>query len=217
MFDICARKEAIPARIQEMDKSLDEKGNATLVAEDALKKLQVRKNEKETDIKAKEEAINKHQAQLYAIKNNKEYTALQNEIDSIKADISLLEEEIINLFDEIETAQAKREEEKRTLDEEEQKVETEKTAIKAEGEQLSKQLDGFNAERTALAGNVDTTVLKQYERIRENRGRLAIVPVKGDLCGACNMLLRPQIINETRIGKNIVYCENCARILYAAD
>ncbi len=200
-----------------MDTSLDEKGNATLAAEDALKKLQVRKNEKETDIKAKEEAVNKHQAQLYTIKNNKEYTALQNEIDSIKADISLLEEEVINLFDEIETAQATREKEKKILDEEKQKVETEKTGIKAEGEQLSKQLDGLNAERTALAGSVDTAVLKQYEKIRENRGRLAIVPVKGDLCGACNMLLRPQVINETRIGKNIVYCENCARMLYAAD
>ena len=67
----------------------------------------------------KEGAIKKYQTQQNLVKTNKEYSSLEKEIASIKADSSLLEEEILKSFDTIEAAQ-------KTISKEKQKFEEEK-------------------------------------------------------------------------------------------
>ncbi|MEA3488977.1 MAG: C4-type zinc ribbon domain-containing protein [Candidatus Omnitrophota bacterium] len=217
IYDLSAEKGSFPGRLNEMDSSLEEKKGGMQDAEEELKKLQVSKSEKETDMQAKEEQINKHESELYQIKNNKEYKALQQEIDSIKADVSLLEEDIINLFDAIEAAQAKCEQEKKIFEDEKQKVEKEKETIKSEEKRLSERLNELTAKRKEFSGAVAPKVLQEYERILKSRGRIAIVKVNGEFCGECNIHLRPQVINEAKMKKNLVFCENCVRILYDED
>ena len=217
MFDLQAEKENFPERIKQMDASLDAKMGGMKSAEDELKRIQVAKNDKENQMQSKEEQIKKHQADLYQIKTNKEYKALEQEIESIRADVSLLEEEIIGLFDQIEAAQAKLEEEKKIFENEKQLVEKEKAAIKTEEKKVSDRLSEITAARSGMAQGIDQGVLRAYERILKSRGRVAIVKVNGEFCGECNMHLRPQIINEAKLRKSLTFCENCARILYDED
>jgi len=217
IYDLEARKETFPVRIKEMDDTLEQKKGGMNAAEDALKQLQVTKNEKEVDMQAKEEKIAKHQSDLYQIKNNKEYEALQREIESIKADVSLLEEEIISLFDQIESAQGKCAEEKKAFEEEARSDEQEKEQIRTEDKQVSEKLAALGNEREAAAAGVDREVITRYERIRESRGRVALAKVIGESCGGCNMHLRPQLINEAQLMKGMVFCENCSRMLYAEE
>jgi len=61
-----------------MDDSLEGKKAGMKSADEAFKSLQVSKGEKETDMQAKEEQIKKYEADLYQIKNNKEYTIKNN-------------------------------------------------------------------------------------------------------------------------------------------
>lgn len=217
IFDIRSRKESFPGKVKEMDDSLDDKKGGMENAEEELKKLQVTKGGKETDMQVKEEQVKKYESDLYQIKNNKEYTALQQEINSIKADISLLEENIINLFDEIEAAQKKSEDEKKIFEEEKQKVEKEKAVIEDEEKKLSACLDELTAKRAEAAKEISPDFLEQYERILKSRGRVGLTPVNGEFCGGCNMQLRPQIINEAKLRKTLVFCENCCRMLYAEE
>ena len=56
---------------------------------------------------------------------------------------------------------------------------------------------------------------EQYEKIREHVGKTALSKVEGEFCGGCNMHLRPQIINDAKLKKTLMLCENCGRILYA--
>jgi len=217
IFDVKSRKEEIPVRIKEMDEILAGKEGGMKAAEEELKRLQVTKNAKENDMKAKEEKTSKHEAELYQIKNNKEYSALQKEIDSIKADISLLEEEILKYFDDIEAAQARLDDEKKAFEEEKKKADREKGLIKEEEKQLTDRLTELTAKRSEAAGGVEQDILEQYEKILKLRGRTALAAVKDHSCSECNMTLRPQVINEAQMKKQIVYCENCSRILYAED
>jgi len=41
-----------------------------------------------------------------------------------------------------------------------------------------------------------------------------MVSVIGDACGACNINLPPQVINEIRLKQELIHCGSCARILY---
>ena len=217
IYDLSGKKESFPVRLKEMDESLEGKRAGLSQAEETLKKLQVEKNEKEVDIKGREEKVKKHEGELYQIKNNKEYKALQGEIESIKADISLLEESVLKLYDEIEAAQNRVEAEKKVFEEEQRSVEAEKSAINAEEKELDSRLDGLRASRQQFMGGIDPEVLDKYERILKNKGRVALAAVKGNFCGECNMHLRPQLINEAKLLKALVFCENCGRMLYEAE
>jgi uncharacterized protein len=217
MFELKSELDSFPARLAEMDASLETKKSGMNAAEQELKRLQVLKNEKETDMQEREEKIKKHEGDLYQIKNNKEYQALQQEINSIRADVSIIEDAIIGLFDQIESAQAAFAEEKRKFEEEGVAVEKEKTVIRQEEQAMRSQLTGLESKRSDLAGSVSPEILSQYQRILDKWGKAAIAVVKGEFCGECNMQLRPQIMNEANLKKELILCESCGRILYAED
>ena len=54
-----------------------------------------------------------------------------------------------------------------------------------------------------------------YERIVEKKHGLALVKVEGEVCPACQMQLRPQVVNEIKMKEAIIVCDNCSRILYS--
>ncbi|MDP8259119.1 MAG: C4-type zinc ribbon domain-containing protein [Candidatus Aadella gelida] len=217
IYEMKSRKDTFPVRIKEMDDSLGSKRSGLEEAEENLKQAKVEKNDRENDLREKEEKIKKHQGELNLIKKNKEYTALQQEIESLKADASLLEEEIIGLLDEIESAEAKKKKEEGIFAAEGDSVESEKSAIVKEEKELLEMLKGLGAEREEMTASIDSKILDVYERILANKGQTALAVVNGESCSECNMHLRPQIINDAKLQKTIVLCENCGRMLYVEN
>ena len=127
------------------------------------------------------------------------------------------EEEIIVILDEIESAKNKVEEEKKKFEEEKEKVEKEKAVINQESDKEKKRLEDLLARREELVSSIEKKVYDRYQRILDNRGRVALTVLNNDFCGECNMQLRPQIINEVRLSKGLVFCENCGRIIHAEE
>ncbi len=217
IYDLTSRKETFPVRLKEMDDSLNAKMGGMQAAEENLKGLQVAKNDKENQMQAAEEKIQKHETDLYQIKNNKEYSALKQEMESIRADISLLEEDIIKFLDDIDAGKTQLDEEKKIFEEEKASVEKEKGSINAEEKQLDEQLAQLASKRAELSAAVDPGILGKYQKILDKRGRVALAKISEEFCGACNMHLRPQIINEAELKQDLVFCENCTRMLYIDD
>ncbi|MBU1925891.1 MAG: hypothetical protein KKB82_08245, partial [Candidatus Omnitrophica bacterium] len=92
----------------------------------------------------------------------------------------------------------------------------EKAHIELEMKELKEKLDGLEAQRKRIiSSSIKPEILTLYERILENKGELAIVPVKGEACAGCFMAVRPQVLNELKLGK-LLTCETCSRILYVA-
>ena len=217
IFDLEEQKNSFPKQIEEMDESLESKKGGMEESDAEVKSLKVSKNDKEIEMKAKEEKIAKHESELYQIKNNKEYQALVKEIGGIKADVSLLEEDILRLFDKIEDAQKMFENEKTIFDNEKQRVEEEKNKIKASEKELFQKIDGMKKEREEIINVISQETYNQYAVILKNRGRVALAKVNDGFCSACCMQLLPQVVNEAQIKKKITYCNYCARMIYADD
>jgi len=216
-YELQSLLETFPEKIQEMDKLLEAKKSEAQNTGEELKALQVLKNEKEMEMQSKEEKINKHKMDLNQIKNNKEYTALEQEIKSIAADVSVLEEEIIGYLDKIEEARILSEKNKKSFETEGEKIEQEKTEITAEEKKLLESLSKIGSARGDLVKNIAPQVLEVYERIIKNKGRIALAKVNGDFCGGCNLQLRAQIVNDAKLQKKIVSCENCGRMIYVEN
>lgn len=176
--------------------------------------LEVKRNQLETDLGQKEQQTKKLQIQMYQVKTNKEYSAFQLEIAGLKADQSVLEEEILKLMEEIDRAKSQMASEREGLKTEEAALNNRVAVIGQESEKIKAEMERMRAQRGQLAPKVDPRILRQYERVLERREGSALVPVRGNACSGCNMILPPQVINEVQISARLIPCESCARILY---
>jgi len=217
IYDLQVEKESFPEKINELNDSLESKKTGMQQADEKVKQFQVAKSDKENDLKAGEERIIKHESELAQIKTNKEYKAMLEQIDSVKADISLLEEKILESYDEIEKAKSEFENEKKLFEEESNKNQKEINEIKAREKQLDERINELQTKRSEISSSVGDGLLKQYDRILQNRGRNALARIDGEFCSECNMRLRPQVINDVNLKKELVICENCSRILYTSE
>jgi len=208
---------AKPVEIKALDDAYKAREEETKAADADLKKLQVENKNKEVELQTKEEAIKKFQGQLYQIKTNKEYTAMEKEINVVRADCSVLEEDIINLLDKIDEADKAKQSRSDQLKTEKGKIAEEKKKINEETKKVETELNGFKGQRNQLADKVDKIILSKYERILRNKDGLALVPIRNNACQGCFLDMPPQVINEIKMKKDLIFCESCARILYLED
>ena len=205
---------AKPAEIARLKEDHARKNQGVQQAESRYKTLEVKRNQLETDLGQKEQQTKKFQVQLYQVKTNKEYAALQLEISGLKADQSVLEEEILKLMEEVDRAKSQMAAERTALKAEEATLNGRIAAVEQESERLKASMEQMQAGRAQLLPKVDSKMLSQYERILERKEGSALVPVRGDACSGCNMVLPPQAINEVQMNTRLIPCESCARILY---
>ena len=209
--------ESIPLTIKATEEDFKGESSALKALEDGVKTLQLKRKEKEGDLEAKEGSIKKYQTQLYQVKTNKEYTALQEEIGRVKADNSLIEEDIIRILDQIDAENKKIVKEKEVLKQKETDLNTEKKKLTDEAEVIKKELEGLKTQRAELTAKVDKTILSKYERVLKNKDGLAVVPVINESCQGCFRVMPPQVINEIKMKHDLIVCENCTRILYVEE
>lgn len=198
-------------RVQAQVAAQEERAKA---AGERLKTLQLSQKEKEIELQTREGHVKKLQGQLFQLKTNKEYAAMQREIESTKADNSLLEEEILKTFDAIDQALKERQLEQDKQTQDQQRLAKERQRIEGELGALGERIAQLERDRTTILPDVQAKTLTTYERILKIREGLALVPIVNDACGGCDRRLPPQVVNEVYLKATLVTCESCSRILY---
>ena len=207
----------LPFQIKKTKDEFEEKKQSCFIYEEKAKQTQLKKKDKEIDLATKEENLRKLQGQLYQLKTNKEYQAKLTEIASKKADVSIVEEDLIEILDQLESIQKDLKTQKQILFQEEVKSKEEENKINEQIKNIEITLTNLKNKRLILSKDVDQNILLQYDDFLTKRNGLAIVPVEGGNCGACHMLVTHQTINEIKMYAKLVFCENCVRILYIAE
>jgi len=214
IYRLRREKEEKPRHITELQKEFEDKKNSLKIAEDNLKQIQVKNKDNEIELATKEQNIEKAQTQLYQIKTNKEYQAKLTEIEGLKADKSVIEEDILKMLEDVDQTKLEIEKEKSHLSEEEKKFNQQKKEAEDRIKVIEQELHQLETKRKQIVPNIDKRILSQYERVLNNRDGLAIVPVKDNSCQGCFMNVPPQVINEIKMKNRLVICEVCSRILY---
>ena len=206
-----------PQELEEARAPLAAQEAATKAVEERLKALQLAQKEKELELQSREANVRKLQSQLFQVKTNKEYSAMQREIDSIKADNSVLEEAILKGFDAIEESGRVRQQEQAKLTDAQGRFAAARARLDQESEGIQQKIAELERTRQLLLPDVPQKALTVYERILGLRDGMALVPVVKDACGGCNRRLPPQVINQVLLKAALVMCESCNRILYFDD
>ena len=217
IYILSKEKASMPGYLKSIDEMLERKKTGIKQAEDNLKNTQLKLKEKEGSLQQKEDQIKKLQGQLYTLKTNKEYSTMLSEIEGIKADDSLIEEDIIKFMDEIELAKKKIIEEKELFKTEESSALKEKEAVNLKAKEVDAKLLELSGKRGGISPNIEKQVILRYEKILKNKDGLAIVHIEDGSCGGCHMNLPPQVVSDAKLREDIIICGNCLRILYIED
>lgn len=207
----------LPGQIGDLKKQVQDLEDLIAQGEEKLAQLEKEKREEELSLQEAQDELKKYQQQLYRIKTNREYDAIQAEIDTQKTKISEHEENILNIM-------TTSEELAETLDEQRGELERITAENKPKWKQLEQDLSSIEDRmaveedhRKNVTVRMEKRLLKTYERIRKVKNGLAIVAIRKRACGGCFKTLPPQKIQEIRGTDRIITCENCGRILYWDD
>lgn len=217
IFALKKEKSGIPQITDRLAAEFETKKTNLKNAEENKQKLQLKQKEKEGELASREENIKKANGQLGQLKTNKEYSAKLAEIEGLKADKSLFEEEILKLMDEIDSAKKQIETEKNNLIEEEKIFNEKKKKINDRASEIEGLLKDREGKRKRLSDSIDPKILEKYEHILHGKDGLALVKVKDGSCHGCYMKVPHQVINEIRMHDRLITCEICARILYLEE
>lgn len=173
--------------------------------------------ENEDEIEKLKENQKKFKAQLYQVRNNKEYDALTKEIDHTEEQIIKLEAENNSLADrskvltqEIEDITPRLDELSKELKEKEADL---KEIIKANEREESK----LREERKKMESEVKKNDLSAYMRIRKAKKGLAVSTIKRSACSGCHNIVPSQRQLEIRRNSRLFFCEYCGRILVSSE
>ncbi|MDP1853954.1 MAG: C4-type zinc ribbon domain-containing protein [Candidatus Omnitrophota bacterium] len=214
IYALNKKMQAIPVELEKKNKEFEAKKSGLNALEEKNKVFLVKKKDRELELAVKEEGIKKLQSQLFAIKTNKEYTALLKEIEGGKADKSLIEDQILGIFDELDSVSAEVNKEKDDLAREKKNLDKDKSEFDSALKTMEQELVIFNAKRSQVVPKIDRHALSTYERILKNKDGLAVVKVVDNSCHGCFMNVTHQTVNEIRMLDRLVTCEACSRILY---
>ncbi len=203
-----------PAEAARLNADHQQSAQGLKAAEDQYKALEIKRNQMEIELGEKENQIKKLQGQLFQLKTNKEYSAMQREIEGLKADKSVLEEEVLKFMEESDRIKARVHTEREALKAKETELKMVLARLDEETQKIKAGVQQLQASRQGLTPKVDPQTLSRYERILQNREGLALVPIKGNACGGCNIIIFPQMINEVMMATRLILCDSCARILY---
>jgi len=217
IYALRREKEAKPQEIKLLQEEFEAKKQRLSELEKSHLDLQKQRKDKEGELAAKEEATKKLQSQLYSLKTNKEYQTMLQQIQDSKADGSVIEDKILQLFDAADKAKAEIDKEKNRLAGEEKVFNELKKKVDDRIKEIVAKLAELDALRLQILPGIEPKILGQYDRILASRDGLAICGVKKNSCLGCNMFVPPQVINLIKMYERIVTCEICNRILYIPD
>lgn len=203
------RVAAIEANIKKIETELEQ-------AKDATKKTRILVDQKQLQLKGREDKIKELQGKLNQASSNREFQALKEQIAADEQANSVLSDEILESLEKMDQLQAI----VKSTDENLKKAREEGTKIKraveeeraiVEGELARVQVNLVEAE-TKLPPDIK----QQYDRIAKARGEGALAQVDGEVCGNCFQTLTTQAMNELYMSRP-VFCKGCGCLLYLPE
>ena len=215
--DLAQQAEKHPARL----KQIETERNQARVALDAqrgrLADNERARRQNEQLLQLEKDKVRKWESRLNELKTPREYAALARELDIAKKTNTTAEEEIRRLAGEHDLAKKETAAAEQMLGEKEGVVEREGEQIKAVLDSLQARMAELQSERERLVEKCDKALMNRYERVRKQRGGIAVAPVVAGTCKGCQRNIPPQMANQLLTSDEILTCPNCHRFIYPAE
>ena len=147
----------------------------------------------------------------------KELAALERKLEELDRKRSRLEDDLLGLMEQIEALREQVAKQEKVVAAGQKIYDQTKADYTAARAKLEGEMRAALAKRQELIPQIDAALLKEYDALRAKLDGVAVSGVDGNLCQTCRNVLPQSILTQLRMGKMIVKCQNCRRILYPSD
>jgi len=199
--EITARKgeiERIESRLRELT--------------DQLEDGEKRRRQLERDLETAKEQLKKHEERFSEVTTNREYDALQVEVEVCKSRMSECETQILEILESGEAMQQQLELETRDAEEVRKEQQARIDELQEKLDSLQGEVDGVLLRRQGVIEGIDADLLESYERGLTSRG-MRVAAVRKGACGSCYRQLPAQQKSNVRRSDAVHLCESCGAIL----
>ncbi|MGB4842835.1 MAG: C4-type zinc ribbon domain-containing protein [Ferruginibacter sp.] len=211
-------KGELPMEVKDLEDEIEGLHARQTRVEEEINGIQEFIAQKKEGIKEADALVKKYEKQSDNVKNNREFEAINKEIEMQTLEIKLCEKHIKDATEEIAEKARQLEIAKKAVANKEGHLVGKKGELEKIIGETEKEEKHYNKEADKARGQADERLLTSYDRIRKNyRNGLAVVAVERDSCGGCFHAIPPQKQSEIKLRKKIMVCENCGRILVDAD
>jgi uncharacterized protein len=218
---VLSQKYLVQDEIREIPKTLEtkiellnrgkknylEKNERLKRTNDELKSLRIRLDEAE-------HVRENYEKQMDLITTQREYEALDKEINDAAEKEQQLRKAILHKEKTLDDLKYQLEEHEELMELQEEEVSTEQEKMEQILSEKRDDLETLVKQESHLIPNIDQEVLFKFERIIKSKAGVGIVPIHDNVCTGCHMQLPTQFVNDVRIGKDFMFCPYCSRILF---
>lgn len=201
--------------------NLEAQLTASAASVEALKQkgrqVEIDRKKLELDVGTRAESIARLKTQQYQTRKNDEFQAMGHEIERYENEIRKIEDEELELMEQADKLKAELGTDEKRAAVAKESISRQMTDLAAKSKTLESRLADLAKERAELAGKIDEDLLGRFERLFASKGDAVIVPLEHEVCTGCHMKVTTATAVRARAGKEIVSCEQCGRIVYAAE
>jgi len=185
-------------------------------AKDTLQKAKMFADDKELQLRERENRISDVQSKLNSCSSNREYQAFVEQIAADEQANSVLSDEILEMLEKISDLQE-------TVTSSEGDLEKGKTELQAIRRRVDDERAGLEGDVARLSNELEEAESQlpgdlklDYQRIVKARGEDGLAPLDGESCGGCYTTITMQTFDELRLSKP-VFCKSCGCLLYLPE
>jgi len=156
------------------------------------------------------------QKRLYegSVKNPKELTNLQHEVEGLKSKREQLEDKALEVMEQVELTETSVTEITNESKRLEAEWQSQQQQLSNNMEELKTTLSDLKCNRETLSISINPEAIEFYDKLKKRKGS-AMAKVEQGICRGCRISLSAAELQQARSG-NLVQCSNCGRILFLA-
>jgi uncharacterized protein len=151
------------------------------------------------------------------IKNPKELSQVQEEVEHVKSRLKSLEDSILEAMLEVEEVEALAASRNGNLGKIEQDSKQFQAGLLEEKDKLTEQAKVLQVKRQRAIADIPWADLKAYESMRRTKAGVAVSAVQRGLCGGCHVAVPAHVLRIARSSSDLTPCPSCGRMLYPVD
>ncbi|MCR9161079.1 MAG: zinc ribbon domain-containing protein [Nannocystaceae bacterium] len=206
--------DLIPKRLVELDEDMKKLAKMLEGEQKKCEDTRAFQRTHERALAEEEEMLKNSRAKMGQVKNPRELSAIQREIESTRRMANTRTEEINKIKAAVEETETKLEGMRASFEDIRGKADAEAERLRKAQTKLEAKLAKLETNRKDLKGQVELDTIRTYERIRKRVGGMAFVAASEGRCTACKMHVPHQTFVALRKGEEIHSCESCGRLLF---
>lgn len=204
----------LPTKVEDLKDEEEQLIQSLEEGKHRIKEITMTLDKNDLEMKSISEKIDKLKDQLFLVTTNKQYDALQMEIDYLRTNLDKVELTTLEISEEKDRLEEETKTQAESLESLTQDLGDRRKRLEDLMSESAEKKTELDKRRENQMSKIDNGLLARYNRVSAARDNLVIVSVAAGSCGGCGSVVPPQVAAEVKMGNVIRSCDVCNRFWY---